>query len=142
PGLDNADFFIRGITTFSGAGKRDPLILIDGIEMSTGDLARLNVDDIQSFSILKDASAAALYGARGANGVILVTTKVGKVDKLTINVRAEQSTSFNTKLVDLADPITYMRLHNEAVRTRDAMVDPPYSPTKIYETERGSNSLM
>src|SRR5690606_4555836 len=74
PGLDNAEFFIRGITTFSGSGKRDPLILIDGIEMSTNDLARLNVDDIASFSVMKDASAAALYGARGANGGRLVTT--------------------------------------------------------------------
>src|SRR5690606_15457062 len=70
------------------------------------------------------------------------TTKVGKVDKLSINVRAEQSTSYNTKLVDLADPLTYMRLHNEAVRTRNAMVELPYSSTKIYETERNSNPLM
>lgn len=141
PGLDNAEFFIRGITTFSSGGKRDPLILIDGIEMNTNDLARLNVDDIASFSVLKDASAAALYGARGANGVILVTTKVGKVDKLSVSIRAEQSTSYNSKLVDLADPITYMRLHNEAVRTRDAERELPHSSSAIYETERGSNPL-
>src|SRR5690606_20339169 len=141
PGLDNADFFIRGITTFSSGGKRDPLILIDGIEMNTNDLARLNVDDIASFSVLKDASAAALYGARGANGVILVTTKVGRVDKLSINVRAEQSTSYNTKLVDLADPITYMRLHNEAVRTRNPEIELPHRSSTIYETERGSDPL-
>ncbi|MEC3878303.1 SusC/RagA family TonB-linked outer membrane protein [Parapedobacter sp. 10938] len=141
PGLDNAEFFIRGITTFSTGGKRDPLILIDGIEMSTNDLARLNVDDIESFSVLKDASAAALYGARGANGVILVTTKVGKADRLTMNVRAEQTTSINTKLVELADPITYMRLHNEAVRTRDAERLLPHRLGDIYETERGSDPI-
>lgn len=141
PGLDNAEFFIRGITTFSSGGKRDPLILIDGIEMNTNDLARVNVDDIASFSVLKDASAAALYGARGANGVILVTTKVGKVDKLSINVRAEQSTSYNTELVALADPVTYMRLHNEAVRTRNAEMELPHRPSTIYETERGSDPL-
>lgn len=142
PGLDNAEFFIRGITTFSASGKRDPLILIDGIEMNSSDLARLNVDDIASFSIMKDANAAALYGARGANGVILVTTKEGKADQLSINVRAEVSSSSNTELVELADPITYMKLHNEAVRTRDAMVPLPYSSSKIRETELGTNPLM
>ena len=74
PGYDNAEFFIRGITTF-GTGKVDPLILVDNVELTTNDLARLHPDDIKSFSILKDATATALYGARGANGVVLVTTK-------------------------------------------------------------------
>lgn len=78
PGQDNANFFIRGITTFGADAKKDPLILIDGIELTTDDLARLNTDDIAAFSIMKDATATALYGARGANGVILVTTKEGK----------------------------------------------------------------
>lgn len=72
PGQDNAQFFIRGVTTFGY--NKSPLILIDNVELSSNDLARLQVDDIASFSILKDASATALYGARGANGVILVTT--------------------------------------------------------------------
>ncbi|MCD2422457.1 TonB-dependent receptor [Niabella pedocola] len=142
PGLDNAEFFIRGITSFSSSGKKNPLILIDGIEMEPNDLARINVDDIASFSIMKDANAAALYGARGANGVILVTTKEGKVDKLGISLRAEQSNSYNSELVKLADPITYMKLHNEAVRTRDAMVPLPYSLSKIRETELGSNPVL
>ena len=141
PGLDNAEFFIRGITTFSAAGKKDPLILIDGIEMNASDLARLNVDDIASFSVMKDANAAALYGARGANGVILVTTKEGSPDKITINVRAEYASSSNTELVALADPVTYMKLHNEAVRTRDAMVPLPYSSDKIYHTALGKDPL-
>ena len=81
PGQDNAEFFIRGVTSF-GAGKVDPLILIDNVEVSSNDLSRLHPDDIQSFSILKDATATALYGARGANGVILVTTKEGKEGKI------------------------------------------------------------
>ncbi|HBX21692.1 MAG TPA: SusC/RagA family TonB-linked outer membrane protein [Porphyromonadaceae bacterium] len=140
PGLDNAEFFIRGVTTF-GTGKRDPLILIDGIEMESTDLARLNVDDIASFSVMKDANASALYGSRAANGVILVTTKEGKPDKISVNIRAELSSSGNTDLVDLADPVTYMRLHNEAVRTRDAMLPLPYSSTKIRETELGTDPL-
>ena len=142
PGLDNAEFFIRGITTFSAGGKKDPLILIDGIEMTSTDLARLNVDDIASFSVMKDANAAALYGARGANGVILVSTKEGKADQITVNVRAELSSSANTELVGLADPITYMKLHNEAVRTRDAMTELPYTTSKIRETELGTNPLL
>ncbi|RYF95732.1 MAG: SusC/RagA family TonB-linked outer membrane protein, partial [Chitinophagaceae bacterium] len=75
PGQDNADFFIRGVTTFGY--KTSPLILIDGMELTTTDLARLQPDDIASFSIFKDATSTAVYGARGANGVILVTTKQG-----------------------------------------------------------------
>ena len=142
PGLDDAQFFIRGITSFSAAGKKDPLILVDGIEMTSSDLARLNVDDIASFSILKDASAAALYGSRAANGVILITTKEGKIDKLEITIRAETSNSYNSELVDLADPITYMTLHNEAVRTRDAMVPLPYSLSKIRETRLGTDRVL
>ena len=70
---DNAQFFIRGIGTFGSSAKKDPLILIDNLEVSATDLARLQPDDIASFSIMKDATAAALYGSRGANGVILVT---------------------------------------------------------------------
>ena len=141
PGLDNAEFFIRGITSFSAAGKKDPLILIDGIEMNSTDLSRMNVDDIASFSVMKDANAAALYGARGANGVILVTTKEGSTDKISVNIRGEMSSSSNTELVELADPLTYMRLHNEAVRTRDPMVPLPYSSSKIRETELGTDPL-
>ncbi|HLT94537.1 MAG TPA: TonB-dependent receptor, partial [Membranihabitans sp.] len=139
PGLDDAQFFIRGITSFSASGKKDPLILVDGIEMSSRDLARVNVDDIAAFSILKDANAAALYGARGANGVILISTKMGRPDGLSISLRAETSNSYNSELVALAEPITYMKLHNEAVRTRDAEVVLPYSLTKIRETELGTD---
>lgn len=73
PGQDNAEFFVRGVTTFGY--KSSPLILIDGLEVTTNDLARMEPDNIASFSIMKDATATALYGARGANGVILVTTK-------------------------------------------------------------------
>lgn len=142
PGLDNAEFFIRGITSFSAAGKKDPLILIDGIEMNSSDLARVNPDDIASFSVMKDANSAALYGARGANGVILVTTKEGVAEKLTINVRTEISSSANSSLVELAEPITYMRLQNEARIGRSGRLDYAYSPEKIYYTEQGHNPLM
>ena len=85
PGQDNADFFVRGVTTFGY--KKDPLILLDGVEVDRTTLARLQPDDIASFSIMKDASATALYGARGANGVILVNTKEGKEGKAQVSIR-------------------------------------------------------
>lgn len=103
PGQDNAEFFIRGVTSF-GAGKVDPLILIDNVEVSSNDLSRLHPDDIQSFSILKDATATALYGARGANGVILVTTKEGKEGKIKVSFRVENSFSSPTKKIEMATP--------------------------------------
>lgn len=137
PGKDDASFFIRGVTTFGYAAS--PLILIDNVELTTADLARLNVDDIASFSIMKDATATALYGARGANGVILVTTKEGKEGKAKVNVRVENSISAPVSTIDLADPITYMQLHNEAVRTRNPLGVLPYSQTKINNTINGVN---
>jgi TonB-linked SusC/RagA family outer membrane protein len=140
PGMDNATFFVRGVTTF-GTGRANPLILIDGVEMTSDDLARLTVDDIASFSIMKDANATALYGARGANGVILVTTKEGKEGKIRIQFRAEGSYSTPTQTLDYADPITYMRLHNEAIRTRDAMATLRYSSEKILNTEKGTDPI-
>lgn len=137
PGQDNASFFIRGITTFGAEAKKDPLILIDGIELSTDDLARLNTDDIASFSIMKDATATALYGARGANGVISVTTKEGREGKVTINARVENSFSSPTKKISQTDPVTYMRMQNEAIKTRDPLGLALYSEEKITMTERG-----
>jgi TonB-linked SusC/RagA family outer membrane protein len=139
PGQDNAEFFIRGVTTF-GTGRANPLILIDGVEMTTDDLARLTTDDIASFSIMKDANATALYGARGANGVILVSTKEGREGKVRIQFRAEGSYSTPTQTLDFADPVTYMRLHNEAIRTRNPMTSLMYSSEKILETEKAVNS--
>ena len=137
PGEDNASFFIRGITTFGADAKKDPLILIDGVELSTDDLARLNTDDIASFSIMKDATATALYGARGANGVIAVTTKEGKEGKVQLNVRIENSFSSPTKDIDIAGPVTFMRMHNEAIKTRDPLGLSIYSQEKITMTEKG-----
>ena len=91
PGADNAAFFIRGVTTFGF--NNSPLILLDGLQITTSDLARLEPDNIASFSIMKDATATSLYGARGANGVVLVTTKEGKKGKAKVSVRYENSMS-------------------------------------------------
>ncbi|MBD1431974.1 TonB-dependent receptor [Sphingobacterium sp. DN00404] len=133
PGQDNSNFFIRGVTTFGY--KKDPLILIDNVEMGASDLARLQVDDIESFSILKDASATALYGARGGNGVILISTKSGKEGTARIGVRLEQSSSRSAFMPKVADPITYMRLYNQASIGREPLNGEPFSENKIYETQ-------
>ena len=140
PGADDASFFVRGVTTF-GYGN-NPLILIDNIEMTSKDLARIQPDDIESFSIMKDATATALYGARGANGVILVKTKEGQKGKVKVSVRVESSLSEPTKELELADPITYMQLHNEAILTRNPNGMTRYSPDKIANTVPGSGSYL
>lgn len=139
PGRDNAEFFIRGITTFGY--RRNPLILIDNVEYTTTDLARLQPDDIATFSIMKDATATALYGARGANGVVLITTKEGRQGKPKIAVRLENSLSMPTQNVKLADPITYMKLENEANATRGNLII-PYHQSKIEATEAGKNPYV
>jgi len=140
PGQDNADFFIRGVTTFGY--KTSPLILIDGMQMSTKDLARLQPDDISSFSVLKDATSSALYGARGANGVILITTKQGRVGKPNISFRIENSFSAPTKNIELADPVTYMKMSNEAILTRNPLGIVLYSDEKIANTAAGLNPIV
>lgn len=141
PGADNAEFFIRGLGSF-GAGKVDPLILIDGAESSPTDLARLQPDDIAAFSVLKDATAAAVYGARGANGVILVNTKSGAIGKTVFRFRAENRMSSNTRNFQFADNITYMKLANEAALTRNPHALLPYTQTKIDRTAAGENPLL
>jgi TonB-linked SusC/RagA family outer membrane protein len=142
PGRDNAEFFVRGVTTFGY--KKDPLILIDNNEVTTQELSRMQPDDIASFSIMKDATATALYGSRGANGVILVTTKEGREGKAKIDIRFEEALSQPTQMVKLADPITYMQLHNEAVKTRNPLPSNglPYSQSKIDNTIAGGNPYV
>jgi TonB-linked SusC/RagA family outer membrane protein len=135
PGADNAQFFIRGLGTF-GTGKQDPLILIDGIESSNTDMARLQPDDIAAFSVLRDATASAVYGARGANGVVLITTKVGAAGKTRFTLRSEVTASSNTRNFQFADNITYMQLANEAALTRNPLAPLPYLQTKIDATAR------
>ncbi|WP_370479237.1 SusC/RagA family TonB-linked outer membrane protein [Tamlana flava] len=141
PGSDNSDFFIRGLGSF-GSGKLNPLILIDNIESTNTDMARLQPDDIESFSVLKDAAAAAVYGARGANGVVLIVTKKGKAGKTSFSFRSETSFSSNTQNFKFADNITYMNLANEAYLTRDPQLTPPYNQNKIFRTSIGDNEYL
>jgi TonB-linked SusC/RagA family outer membrane protein len=136
PGAENnIDFFVRGVSTMGASSS--PLILIDGIESTTTDLSRLQPDDIATFSIMKDATSTALYGARGANGVMLVTTKEGKEGKAKLSVRIENTTSMPTSTVKFADPVTYMQMNNEATTTRG--LQEIYYPEKIENTIAGTN---
>ena len=140
PGQDNAEFFIRGVTSFGY--KNDPLILIDGLEVTANDLARIEPDNIASFSIMKDATATALYGARGANGVILVTTKEGRIGKAKVSVRVENSVSSPTQTNEFLDGVDYMELYNQALRTRDPGALLYYSKNKIEGTRQGLDPMI
>ena len=135
PGADNAQFFVRGVASFNN--QNGPLILIDGVELTVEDLARLQPDDIESFSVLKDPTTTAIYGARGANGIILVTTKMGEDGPAKVNLRIENSISEPVSLIELAEPLTYMRLQNEAARTRGNF--PTYTEAQIAGVRRGGN---
>ena len=113
PGNDGSNFYIRGISTFTATS---PLIIIDGVEASQGDLNALDSEVIESFSILKDATATAMYGTRGANGVMIVKTKGGEnVEKAIINARIEGYVSMPTKVPEFTDAVSYMNMYNEAV---------------------------
>ena len=137
PGADNAEFFIRGVTSFGYANN--PLILIDGLEVTTNDLARIEPDNIASFSIMKDATATSLYGARGANGVILITTKEGKKGKAKVSFRYENSISAPSQTNEFLGGVDYMNLYNRATRTRDPSAPLTYSISKIYGTLNGGD---
>lgn len=124
PGKDASEFWIRGISTF-GANS-SALVLVDGIER---DFNEINVEDIESFSVLKDASATAIYGQRGANGVILITTKRGKEGKVNINFKTEYGISSSAYERKFVNAETYAALANEARRTR--YQDPVYSENEL-----------
>lgn len=107
PGYDNSEFWIRGMSSFKG--KNQPLVLVDGIERS---LNNIDIAEIESFSVLKDASASAVYGVRGANGVILITTKRGHSGKTAINVSVEHSFTKPAKLPKFLNAPDYLTLLN------------------------------
>jgi TonB-linked SusC/RagA family outer membrane protein len=140
PGADNAQFFVRGITTFGV--KVDPLILIDGFESTTDDLARLQTDDIESFSVLKDALATVLYGARGANGILLVNTKSGQEGPVKLSLRVDTHVATPTQMLELLDGVEYMRLYNQARLSRHPEQGTYYTEQKIQSTQAGTNPMI
>ncbi|MDC2624420.1 SusC/RagA family TonB-linked outer membrane protein [Bacteroides ovatus] len=133
PGKDNADIWIRGISTF--AGNSSPLVLVDGVERSLNDM---DPAEIESFTILKDASASAMYGVRGANGVILINTKRGVIGRPKVSLRVETALSEPTKLPKFVDAATYMEVMNyiagDAGKTQDQY---PFTQDRINKTRSG-----
>ena len=134
PGHDDADLWIRGIASLNDSR---PLILIDGVERS---MSNLNYDDIASFSILKDASATAVYGVRGANGVVLITTRQGKAGKPRFNFDVQEGITTFTKVPKLTDGLTYMKMANEALTTRGGT--PKYDQDYIDSTAAGKDPYL
>lgn len=140
PGADGSSFWIRGISTLSGV--TDPLIIVDGVQVSSGDLNAIDPEVIDGFSILKDATATAMYGTRGANGVMIVTTKSGmNLDKPIINFRIEGQMTQPTSTPKFVNGATYMELFNEAVRG-DGSGDALYSQDRINGTRNRLNPYV
>ena len=136
-----AAFYIRGIGTFGG--RATPLIMLDDVEISASDLNKIPAETIESFSILKDASATAIYGARGANGVMLVTTKTGKENETTkVNASIENSFNVMDRFPEFVDGATWMEMYNEAQLTRDPHASLRYSQEIIDNTRKGINPLI
>ncbi len=125
PGKNTSEFWVRGISTFGASNSA--LILVDGFERNN--LNEVNVEDIESFTVLKDASATAIYGSKGANGVILITTKHGQAGKVKINAKVETSYNNRTITPEFVDGNTYAALANEARVTRNLGV--LYQPEEL-----------
>lgn len=135
-----SEFYIRGISTFGG--RKTPLILLDDVEISSTDLNNIPTETIESFSILKDASATAIYGSRGANGVMLVTTKSGQENtKTQINVTVENSFQSMMNFPKFVDGATWMELYNEGQRNRGA-TSLMYSQERIDNTRNKVNPYV
>lgn len=128
PGYDSSNFWIRGIASFSG--NQNPLVLVDGIER---DLNNIDPSEIESFSVLKDASASAMYGVRGANGVIVINTKRGKIGAPQVNFRVEHSITEPTQLPEFIGAADYMELLNSLYTPSNR----PFTEEQIYRTRIG-----
>ena len=137
PGKSGADIWIRGISTFGAGNSTSPLILVDGVER---DFNNVDPEDVESFTILKDASGTAVYGVRGANGVILVKTKSGKVGKPQITLDYNEGVNTFTRMPKMMDGLSYMHLANEALTTRNQ--SPMYTQDYIDKTASGLDPLV
>lgn len=134
PGYDASDFWIRGINTFGGGST--PLVLVDGVERS---LVNISPEEIASFSVLKDATATAVYGVRGANGVILIETRRGQIGKPVITVKSDFGISNPTQLPQFVDGAKFMEVMNAAHLLSNPDDTPPYSQERIDKTRSGED---
>ncbi|WP_345952345.1 TonB-dependent receptor [Mucilaginibacter sp. PAMB04168] len=137
PGYDDAQFWIRGISTF-GAGA-SPLVLVDGVERP---ISNIEPEEIATISVLKDAAATSVYGVRGANGVILVTTRRGSTQKPAISFKLEQGSNRPTRLQDYVDGPTWLTLYNEAQLATNPSFVTPYTPAIIDKYRSGEDPYL
>ena len=144
PGYDNSQFTIRGLGTFTGSTS--PLIIIDGVQRDDvnsafgGSFNNIDPEDVASISLLKDASSTAMYGAKGANGVLIITTKRGVAGKPKISLKAETGIAGFTERPEMLDGIQYMQLFNEA-RTNMGLL-PNFSNEQIQKTASGLDPYL
>ena len=130
PGYDDSNFWIRGLSTFHGDNA--PLVLIDGVAR---DLNNVDVAEIESFSVLKDASAQAMYGVRGANGVIVITTKRGQIGAPQVRFHVEHSINEPTMFPEFLNAADYMSLLNELAAQDGKAI--PFSQQQVDRTRSG-----
>ncbi|MRG48276.1 SusC/RagA family TonB-linked outer membrane protein [Chitinophaga sp. SYP-B3965] len=134
PGYDGADIYIRGISTYASS-PQGPLVIVDGVPGRN--INDIDPEDIETFTILKDASATAVYGTRGANGVIIVNTKAGKIGKPSINFELNQAATRFTQLPKFVDAPNFMRMYNEGLQMRGRT--PLYTEETIKKHETGED---
>lgn len=132
PYHNNSEFWIRGISTF--AGNAAPLVLIDGIERSLDDI---DPHEVESFSVLKDAAASAVYGVRGANGVIMITTKRGKIGRPKVTFRTEQAVTSPTMIPEYVDAVKYIEILNEASYNSNPEAAVPFDKASVENYRSG-----
>jgi TonB-linked SusC/RagA family outer membrane protein len=137
PGSDGSQIYIRGVSTFNGS--TNPLFVIDGIVRSQGDFSQLNANEIESVSVLKDASSAAIFGVRGANGVVLVTTKRGKTGVMSVNYSFNYSLQSVVSLPNFSDAAEYSTLYNEALVNEKK--PPRFTQDEIAKFQNGSDPI-
>ncbi|MBC7888245.1 MAG: TonB-dependent receptor [Ferruginibacter sp.] len=138
PGNDGAAFFIRGVSSFTGANE--PLIIVDDIEYSYAQFAALDANEVETITILKDASTTAIYGIKGANGVVVVTTRRGKGGPPKISLRSEYASMKPTILPDYLDAYQSASLFNQA-RLNDGVTTPYFSNTDLELFQNGQDPI-
>lgn len=134
PGMDNGKIRVRGVGTLNEAS---PYILIDGVESAT--MNALDPNDIESISVLKDASSAAIYGSKAANGVILITTKRGKSEKARVSYNGYVSVQNATRLIDRLSSYDYARMYNDALK--DSGKAPRFTDSDLDKFKSGNDPL-
>lgn len=139
PGKDNSDIYIRGIATFAGGDAVKPLILVDGVER---EMNTLDPNEIESVNILKDASATAVFGVRGANGVVIITTKTGTEGKTRVSASANFAVQNPIRLPKLLNAHDWAYWRNEASRNDDPAAAVPFSPADLELYRSGADPVF